>query len=72
MTSDPAVLRPTLNISRNGDVPIDVETFSIDMQCTGLKLTEVEVTITIDIILNRATNNATELVFRRKKICLLA
>jgi RYK receptor-like tyrosine kinase len=30
----------------------------------------VEVTISIEVTLNRVTNNITELVFRRKKICL--
>lgn len=64
--------RPTMNISRSGDVPTEIETFSIDMQCSGLKSAEVEVTITIEVMLNRATNNVTELVFRRKKICLHA
>lgn len=62
--------RPTMNISRIGDVPTEIETFSIDMQCSGLRSAEVEVTITIEVTLNRATNNVTELVFRRKKICL--
>lgn len=70
-TSDPSVLpQPKLNISRVGNIPTDVETFSIDMQCTGLQSAEVEVTITIQVTLNRSSNNVTELVFRRKKICL--
>lgn len=70
-SSDLEVLpRPTLNISRVGNVPTEIETFSIDMQCSGLRSAEVEVTITIEVTLNRATNNVTELMFRRKKICL--
>lgn len=70
-SSDLEVLpRPTLNISRIGNVPTEIETFSIDMQCSGLRSAEVEVTITIEVTLNRATNNVTELMFRRKKICL--
>lgn len=70
-SSDLEVLpRPTMNISHVGNVPTEIETFSIDMQCSGLRSGEVEVTITIEITLNRATNNVTELVFRRKKICL--
>lgn len=60
-----------MNISRSGNVPVDVETFAIDMQCSGLKSGEVEVTITIEVTLNRATNNVTEVVLRRKKVCLL-
>lgn len=58
-----------MNISRTGNIPTEIETFSIDMQCSGLKSAEVDVTITIEVTLNRATNNVTELVFRRKKIC---
>lgn len=70
-SSDLDVLpRPTMNISRVGNVPTEIETFSIDMQCSGLRSAEVEVTIKIEVTLNRATNNVTELVFRRKKICL--
>ncbi|XP_031625418.1 tyrosine-protein kinase Dnt [Contarinia nasturtii] len=70
-SSDLTVLpRPTMNISRLGSIPTDIETFSIDMQCSGLRSAEVDVTITIEVTLNRATNNVTELVFRRKKICL--
>lgn len=49
---------------------MDIETFSIGMRCTGIRPAEVDVTITIEVTLNRATNNVTELVFRRKKICL--
>lgn len=59
-----------MNISRSGNIPTEIETFSIDMQCSGLRSAEVEVTVTIEVTLNRATNNVTELVFRRKKICL--
>lgn len=71
VTSDPAVLpRPTMNISQTGNMPTNIETFSIEMRCSGLRPAEVEVTITIEVTLNRATNNVTELVFRRKKICL--
>ncbi|KAG4073068.1 hypothetical protein HA402_009487 [Bradysia odoriphaga] len=70
-TSDVAVLpRPTMNISHTGNMPTNIETFSIEMRCTGLRPAEVEVTITIEVTLNRATNNVTELVFKRKKICL--
>lgn len=50
---------------------MDVETFSIAMRCSGIRAAEVEVTLTIDVTLNRATKNNTELVFRRKKICLI-
>lgn len=59
-----------MNISQTGNIPTNIETFSIDMRCSGLRPAEVEVTINIEVTLNRATNNVTELVFRRKKICL--
>lgn len=59
-----------MNISNTGVMPTNIETFSIEMRCSGIRPAEVEVTITIEVTLNRATNNVTELVFRRKKICL--
>ncbi|KAI8119409.1 Tyrosine-protein kinase Dnt [Lucilia cuprina] len=73
VTSDQAVLpRPTMNISQIGEIPIKVQTFSIGLKCSGIRAAEVDVTISIEVILNRALNNVTHLVFRRKKICLLA
>lgn len=70
-TSDPVVLpRPQLNISRIGEMPQEIETFAIDMRCSGVRAAEVDVTISIEVTLNRATNNVTELVFTRRKICL--
>lgn len=71
-TSDPNVLpQPKLNISRTGTIPTEIETFSVDLLCSGLTLAEVDVTINIQVTLNRATNNVTELIFRRKKICYM-
>ena len=71
ITSDPKVLpRPSMNISRIGEIPTEIETFSVALKCSGLQPAEVEVSISIEVTLNRATNNVTELVFRRKKICL--
>ncbi|XP_065355560.1 tyrosine-protein kinase Dnt [Calliphora vicina] len=73
VTSDQAVLpRPTMNISQIGEIPIKVQTFSIGLKCSGIRAAEVDITISIEVILNRALNNVTHLVFRRKKICLLA
>lgn len=73
VTSDQAVLpRPTMNISQIGEIPIKVQTFSIGLKCSGIRAAEVDVTISIEVILNRALNNVTHLVFRRKKICMLA
>lgn len=68
-TSDPQVLpRPTMNISRTGEIPMEIETFAITLKCSGIRPAEVEVQISVEVTLNR--NNRTELVFRRKKICL--
>lgn len=68
-TSDPQILpRPSLNISRTGEIPTDIETFAIQLKCSGIRPAEVEVQISVEVTLNR--NNRTELVFRRKKICL--
>ncbi|XP_013114792.1 tyrosine-protein kinase Dnt [Stomoxys calcitrans] len=73
VTSDQAVLpRPSINISQIGEIPTEVKTFSISLKCSGIRAAEVDVTISIEVILNRALNNVTHLVFRRKKICLLA
>lgn len=58
-----------MNISRTGEIPTDIETFSIALKCIGKEPAEVEFTIAIEVTLNRATNNVTELVFHRKKIC---
>jgi len=70
-TSDPIVLpRPSLNISRIGEMPQEIETFALDMKCSGVRSSEVDITISIEVTLNRETNNVTELVFTRKKICL--
>ncbi|XP_065357599.1 tyrosine-protein kinase Drl [Calliphora vicina] len=71
ITSDPSVLpRPTVNISRIGEIPLEPQTFAIGMKCSGVRDAEVEVTIAVEIILDQQTNNITDLVFRRKKICL--
>ncbi|XP_037711331.1 tyrosine-protein kinase Drl [Drosophila subpulchrella] len=70
-TSDTEVLpRPILNISRIGDVPMEPQTWGIALKCSGTKNAEVTVTINVEVILDRATNNNTNLIFKRKKICL--
>ncbi|KAG5674793.1 hypothetical protein PVAND_004741 [Polypedilum vanderplanki] len=71
VTADPIVLpRPQLNISRLGEMPQEIETFSIEMKCSGVKSAEVDVTISIEVTLNRVSNNISELVFTRRKMCL--
>lgn len=69
-TADQAVLpRPTMNISHMGEIPQEIQTFGFALKCSGIRAAEVDVTIVMEIILNRATNNVTELLFKRKKIC---
>jgi RYK receptor-like tyrosine kinase len=59
-----------MNISSIGEIPEDVQTFGIGLPCSGVRKAEVEVVISIEVILNRATNNVTNLMFKRNKICL--
>lgn len=59
-----------MNISISGNIPTDVETFGIAMRCTGMRSAEIEVTIIINVMLDWRMQNTTELVLRRKKICL--
>lgn len=62
--------RPAINISKSGEVPQETQTFAIALRCSGIRSAEVEVTISIDVTINRATSNITDLVLKRKKICL--
>ncbi|GLV43127.1 doughnut on 2 [Carabus blaptoides fortunei] len=68
--SQEALNQPYLNISTSGSVPTLPQTFSVALPCSGIIAAEVNVTITLNIALNKATNNVTSLVFRRKKVCL--
>lgn len=70
-TSDPLALsRPSLNISKSGNIPIKMETFSIAMRCTGARsIEEVVATISLEVTLKHFTNNFTELVLKWKKNC---
>jgi RYK receptor-like tyrosine kinase len=61
---------PRLNVSTEGSVPTTTETFRVALPCSGLKDAEVNVSLSVNITLHRATNNVTALVFRRRKICL--
>ncbi|XP_050077481.1 tyrosine-protein kinase Dnt [Anopheles maculipalpis] len=67
-----ALPKPSMNISWQGEIPEHIETFAIGLRCSGQKSAEVDVTITIEVTLDRMTGNTTELLFRRKKICLMS
>ncbi|XP_002064432.3 tyrosine-protein kinase Dnt [Drosophila willistoni] len=72
VSSDQEVLpRPAVNVSQIGEIPTYIQTWAIILKCSGVRAAEVDVTISLEVILNRALNNVTHLVFRRKKICLL-
>jgi RYK receptor-like tyrosine kinase len=71
VTSDSIALpQPTINITRIGEVPQETETFAIELRCSGVKTAEVDVKIEIDVTLNRAANNISQLIFTRRKMCL--
>jgi hypothetical protein len=65
-----ALGEPRLNVSTEGSVPTTVQTFRVALPCSGLKDAEVNVSLSVNITLHRASNNVTALVFRRRKICL--
>uniref|UniRef100_A0A182P4T0 WIF domain-containing protein n=1 Tax=Anopheles epiroticus TaxID=199890 RepID=A0A182P4T0_9DIPT len=70
---DPEALpKPSMNISAQGEIPERIQTVAIALRCSGVISAEVYVTITVEITLDRATGNTTELMFRRKKICLMS
>ncbi|XP_034098545.1 tyrosine-protein kinase Dnt [Drosophila albomicans] len=72
MSSDQEVVpRPALNVSGIGEIPTHIQTWSVALRCSGVRAAEVDITISLEVILNRSLNNVTHLVFRRKKICLL-
>ncbi|KAG8273966.1 hypothetical protein J6590_011516 [Homalodisca vitripennis] len=65
-----ALAAPILNVSDHGTVPTHTQTFAVELPCTGTVAAEVDVLISINVTLNRATNNVTRLNFKRIKICL--
>lgn len=70
VSNSDALSRPRLNISEHGNVPTTVQTFTIELPCTGTVNAEVDVHISMNITLNRNTHNVTRLNFKRTKICL--
>ncbi|XP_030377378.1 tyrosine-protein kinase Dnt [Scaptodrosophila lebanonensis] len=73
VSSDQEVLpRPAMNVTQIGEMPTYIQTWALALKCSGVRAAEVDVTISVEVILNRALNNVTHLVFRRKKICLLS
>uniref|UniRef100_A0A6P7FK82 Tyrosine-protein kinase Dnt-like n=1 Tax=Diabrotica virgifera virgifera TaxID=50390 RepID=A0A6P7FK82_DIAVI len=64
-----ALLPPKMNISSTGVIPTSVQTFSVQLLCTGSKNAEIIVEIQLSVSTHKKAN-ATTLRFRRNKICL--
>ncbi|XP_075969596.1 tyrosine-protein kinase Dnt [Anticarsia gemmatalis] len=58
---------PTFNISSEGYVPTEPQTWRVDLPCTHTVAAEVEVTISLNV---STGSSSTTLHFKRKKICL--
>lgn len=58
---------PTLNISYDGFVPVEPQTWRIDLPCTRTVAAEVDVKILLNVSMGTSSYF---LLFRRKKICL--
>ncbi|KAH8377637.1 hypothetical protein KR093_006352, partial [Drosophila rubida] len=67
-----ALPRPAVNVSQLGEIPTQQQTWAVALRCSGVRAAEVDITISLEVMLNRVLNNVTHLVFRRKKICLLS
>lgn len=63
-----ALLTPTFNISSEGFVPTEPQTWRVDLPCTRTVAAEVGVTISLNV---STGSSSTALHFRRKKICLV-
>ena len=62
-----ALHTPTLNISTEGFVPTEPQTWRVDLPCTRTVAAEVDVTISLNV---STGSSSTALHFRRRKICL--
>ena len=65
-----ALLTPQLNISAAGLVPTRMQTFRLQLPCSGRTSAEIDVVFTINVTLSKTARDVTPLVFRRHKICL--
>ncbi|XP_072946073.1 tyrosine-protein kinase Dnt-like [Epargyreus clarus] len=58
---------PTFNISSEGFVPTEPQTWRVDLRCTRLVAAEADVTISLNV---STGSSSTALHFKRRKICL--
>lgn len=55
VSSDQEVLpRPAINVSHSGEIPTSIQTWSIALKCSGQKAAEVDVTVSLEVVLNRS------------------
>ncbi|EEB20371.1 receptor tyrosine kinase, putative [Pediculus humanus corporis] len=64
------LINPKLNISHSGFVPITLQTFTVELPCSGLADAEIDIRLNVTITINKANNTVTHLMFKRRKICL--
>lgn len=62
-----AMYAPTFNISSEGFVPTEPQTWRVDLPCKHTVAKEVDITISLNV---STGSSSTTLHFRRKKICL--
>lgn len=66
-----ALLRPRVNVSAKGEVPVTLQVFRIRLPCSGLVSAEIPMTLRLNVSAPLGTRyNDTVLVFKRNKICL--
>ncbi|XP_043270104.1 tyrosine-protein kinase Drl-like [Venturia canescens] len=66
-----ALLRPRVNVSAKGEVPVTLQVFRIRLPCSGLFSAEIPMTLRLNVTAPPGTRyNDTVLVFKRNKICL--
>ena len=70
MSNAEALLAPQLNVSAAGLVPTRMQTFQLQLPCSGRASAEIDVVFTINVTLSKTARDVTPLVFRRRKICL--
>lgn len=63
-----ALESPKINISREGNIPHELQIFRIRLPCTGHSNAEVDVNIYINLTM--PLNHSTNLILKRKKFCL--
>lgn len=66
-----ALLRPRVNVSAKGEVPVTLQIFRIRIPCSGLVSAEIPMALRLNVSAPPGTRyNDTTLILRRNKICL--